>query len=102
MSIAMTVLRWLGKAVEDSKSGLPSVKRVMFAMVVTFLLGSTCGMLITAAWIIWLAKLTDPLDVIKAVLPFVENMSLMLLTAVTTGYIGGKVVEKKPEVTDNA
>lgn len=94
MTFIYDIFRWLGKATEDSATGLPSVKRVIFAMVVTFLLGVTCGTSAVAIWTAYQYSGNDFIKTVSTLLSFTENMSAMLLAAVTTGYIGGKVAEK--------
>lgn len=95
MTFIFNLFRWLGKAAEDSTTGLPSVKRVMFAMVVTFLLGIICGTSGVTIWTVYINEGRDYVKTVDAMLSFVENISAMLLAAVTTGYVGGKVVERK-------
>lgn len=102
MKFVYKLFRWLGQASEDSRTGKPSVKRVMFAMVITFLLGIVCGTSSVTIWTVYVNEGRDFIDTIKALLSFIENIAAMLLAAVTTGYVGGKAVEKKKidEVTE--
>lgn len=95
-------LLWCGSAVEDSKTRLPTVKRISLIMGVTacvFIMLSLTGGVVGAVLV---AKMANPLEVIRLMLSTVENLAGMVLMAGTVGYIGGKAVENKKASKDDS
>lgn len=88
--------KWLASVVEDSKTGLPSTKRVGFMMAISIL----CLILAVFAGV--MAGLTmksagtpQALEMFRMLSTSLELISGMVLTAVTGGYIAGKHIERK-------
>lgn len=92
-------LIWCGRGVED-RSGHPSVKRIGLIMAVTVLcmvMAAFGGVIAGIA----MSITTDPqkIETLKVITNSLENIAGMVLLAVTTGYLGGKGIERMKPAT---
>lgn len=92
-------LVWCGRAVVDSGTGQPSVKRVGLMLTVTMLvtvMGVYGGV---AAGVVWTnrtgASNVNIVELVRILTTSLEILAGIVMTAVTGSYIGGKVVERK-------
>jgi hypothetical protein len=96
-SVIERFLMWCGSAVEDGRSHRPSVKRVGLMMAVTgavmviVAFGGAAAGLVIANW-----YTTQNVEVLRIITTSMEIMSGIVFSAVTTGYLGGKAIERKP------
>lgn len=91
------LVSWLSAFVADGKTGLPSVKRVGFAMSVTvlsFVMGMIGGVISVVTWDSHGSP--QAIELVRIVSGTLEVLAGLVLTAVTTGYVAGKAVERKP------
>ncbi|WP_122558462.1 hypothetical protein [Pseudomonas viridiflava] len=90
-----TFLRWLGRFVEEGTTGRPSVKRFGFALCITVL----CAVIVLFGGVMGGVALmshgtAQAIELVRIIAGSLELISGMALTAVTTGYVGGKAVER--------
>ena len=88
-------ITWLGDFVRDSKTGKPSVKRYGLALAVTVLCGIMAGMGTAITILTASADSQSQIEIIRIVCNLLENLALMVLTAVTTGYLVDRTQERK-------
>jgi hypothetical protein len=90
-----TFLRWMGRFVEEGTTGRPSVKRLGFALCITVLsavIGVFGGVMGGVAWMA--NGSPQAIELVRIIASSLEVISGMVLTAVTTGYVAGKAVER--------
>lgn len=91
----MLVMRWLGRIVEEGSTGRPSVKRFGFALCVTVLsavIGLFGGVMGGVAWMAHGSE--QAIELVRILANSLEVVAGLVLAAVTTGYVGGKAVER--------
>ncbi|HEX8590655.1 hypothetical protein [Pseudomonas sp.] len=92
-----SLLAWLGRALSDGGSGLPSVKRLSFFLTVSVLVGGVTAALVGALVTISIGVQPDRLlDMARVLSDLIQTMVLTAVSAVTGGYLGGKAIERKP------
>lgn len=92
---------WLGDFVEDSHSGLPSVKRFGLALAVTVLCGVMLGLggVITASVISSSGR--DQVDIVRIAADTLQIIAGLVLAAVTTGYLVDKASNRKASTDEH-
>lgn len=96
----MGFLAWLAAFVAEGSTGRPSVKRFGFALAVTVLsavMGLFGGVIAGVAWMSH--GQPEAVALIHIVANSLEMVAGLVLTAVTTGYVAGKAVERKQAET---
>lgn len=91
----MAFLTWLAAFVAEGHTGRPSVKRFGFALAVTVLalvMGLFGGVMCAVAWMGHAGP--HAVDLLRIVSGSLEVLAGLVLTAVTTGYVAGKAVER--------
>lgn len=91
------VLKWLANALSDGSTGAPSIKRLGFFLVVCCMTSLFAGVLLgmIGLSLSWLPA-KESLAGMKIVADLFGQLMFWAIGAVTTGYIGGKAVEKIP------
>lgn len=95
MSAFARLMIWLGSFVTDGSSGLPSVKRLGYAMSVTilsFVMGAIGGVISVVTW--ESHGTPQATELVRIIASTLEVLAGLVLTAVTTGYVAGKAVER--------
>jgi hypothetical protein len=86
---------WLGDFVEDSNTGLPSVKRFGLALSVTVLCGVMLGLGVVIAFAAYSATDRDQVDIVRIAADTLQIIAGLVLAAVTTGYLYDKASIRK-------
>lgn len=98
----MKFLTYLSRFVEDGQTGQPSVKRFGLALAVTIL----CGIILGIGIVICVIGLgVDPENIIRALDILADtlvSLAGLVLTAVTTGYVMDKALNRKREKLDES
>ena len=94
----MRVLLWLGRVMEEGETGRPSAKRFGLILSIT-VLASVMGLIGgVIAGVTWYANGTpQAIELVRIVSGTLEVIAGLVLTAVTTGYVAGKAVERRHE-----
>lgn len=91
----MAFLAWLAAFVAEGSTGRPSVKRFGFAMAITVLsavMGVFGGVM---AGVVWMSHGgPQAVEMVRIVADSLQMVAGLVLTAVTTGYVAGKAVER--------
>lgn len=88
------LLIWLRRVCEEGSNGRPSAKRFGLLLAVTVLsvvMGLFGGVL---AGVTWTAQAAQSLELARIMASSLEVIAGLVLTAVTTGYVAGKAVER--------
>lgn len=101
--VLMRLLLWFGRVVEEGETGQPSAKRFGLILAVT-VLASVMGLIGgVIAGVTWYASGTpQAIELVRIVSGTLEVIAGLVLAAVTTGYVAGKAVERKPKVEAKA
>lgn len=96
-----TLWGWLAKAASEGKDGQPSSKRVGFLYLIGIVGGSITGLTLVLGWVATMnitgPQAVDAARIVGDTLVWIVGTGL---TAVTSGYIGGKAVERKGAQAD--
>lgn len=92
-----SLLQWLASALSDGSSGLPSIKRLGFFLIVCCMTSLFCGVLLgmTGLTLYWL-PVKESYAAMKLIMDAFMQLMFYAICAVTSGYVGGKMVEKIP------
>lgn len=91
----MAFLTWLAAFVAEGRTGRPSVKRFGFALAITVLsavMGVFGGVMGGVAWMSHGGP--QAVELVRIISNSLEMIAGLVLTAVTTGYVAGKAVER--------
>lgn len=88
-------LRWMGRFVEEGTTGRPSVKRFGLALAITVLSAVMAVFGGVMGGVAWMARHDlQAVELVRIISGSLEVIAGMVLTAVTTGYVAGKAVER--------
>ncbi len=100
MKAFVFLFTWLMRVCEEGSTGRPSAKRFGLLLSITVLsavMGVFGGVL---AGITWVADSGNSLELARLLANSLEVIAGMVLAAVTTGYVGGKALERRPPGVD--
>lgn len=91
------MMLWFSRVVEEGATGRPSAKRFGLILAVTVLalvMGVIGGVIAGVTW--FSSGRPEAIELVRIISGTLEVLAGLVLTAVTTGYVAGKAVERKP------